>query len=138
MIRARTLFPLRNGSVTVAAKPTADARAVLSSRSISRTARGPLHAFDGHHDRFGLALGIRRDVVLRVQRVVFHPTPSLAWSLPQRVAPEPQSMTGQTPDKSPDAHRMPLARGDNASDAASCVTFDGLTRLRTERAAVAH
>ncbi|MGA7796739.1 MAG: hypothetical protein WCA19_27230 [Candidatus Acidiferrales bacterium] len=31
MIRARTLFPLRNGSVTVAAKPTADARAVLSS-----------------------------------------------------------------------------------------------------------
>jgi hypothetical protein len=46
-------------------------------------------------------------------------------------------MTGQTPDKSPDAHRMPLARGDNASDAASCVTFDGSTRLRTERPAVA-
>jgi hypothetical protein len=30
---------------------------------------------------------------------------------------------------------MPLARGDKTSDAASCVTFDGSTRLRTERPA---
>ena len=38
MIRARTLFPLRNGSLTVAAKPMADALPTLSSRSVSRAA----------------------------------------------------------------------------------------------------
>ena len=40
MIRARTLFPLRNGSATLTAKPTASGLPALSCRSVSRTARG--------------------------------------------------------------------------------------------------
>jgi hypothetical protein len=107
--RARTLFPLRNGSVTVAAKPTADARAGSffpkclsnSSRVAARLPRSPRPIWPRSWDQ-------KRCSPSRA--TVSYSIPYLAWSLPQRVAPEPESMTGQTPDKSPDAHRMPLAR----------------------------
>ncbi len=133
MIRARTLFPLRNGPVTVAAKPTADARAVLSSRRVSRTARGSLPRLPrSPRPIWPCSWDQKRCSPSRATVSYF--IPHLAWSLPQRVAPGTSEHDRTDAGQSPDAHRMPLARRQRLR-CASCVTFDGSTRLRTERPA---
>ena len=104
MIRARTLLPLRNGSATLTAKPTAGALTVLTSRSVSRKA---------------CEIAARRSQSPRppIVLVIFHR--ELCSEFAARVAilasVHYRTDAGQKPGRTPDSS----TRGGNGPDSAS-------------------